>query len=149
MGSYYTNRPVKLWLDRDRTCAGREKDIHFSRNNRVGYNEEGLILGLEVDIYSDGGWTLDLSHPVLDEAFFHLDNAYFIPTLRFTGRVCKTNTPSNTAFRGFGGPQGVVVIERILNRMAHSSARSCRSETAQYYGPAPPEQSSLRSRNRG
>ncbi|MEC8276334.1 MAG: xanthine dehydrogenase molybdopterin binding subunit [Myxococcota bacterium] len=138
LGSYYTKRPVKLWLNRDSDMCWTGKRHPFYSSYRVGYNSQGQILGLEIDIYSDGGWTLDLSHPVLDRALFHLDNAYFIPTLRFTGRVCKTNTPSNTAFRGFGGPQGVVVIERILNRIAHSlSLDPAEIRRRNYYGPSP------------
>jgi xanthine dehydrogenase molybdopterin-binding subunit B len=67
---------------------------------------------------SDGGWSLDLSQPILDRALFHLDNAYYIPAVRFTGRVARTNVASNTAFRGFGGPQGMLVIEEIMDRIA-------------------------------
>src|SRR5690606_21017787 len=67
---------------------------------------------------ADGGWANDLSRSVLDRGLFHLDNAYFLPHVRCTGRVVKTNLPSNTAFRGFGGPQGIFVIEEILNRAA-------------------------------
>ena len=71
-----------------------------------------------IDIYSNGGWSLDLSRAVTDRAVFHLDNAYYIPHVAFTGTVAKTNLASNTAFRGFGGPQGMFVIEEIMDRMA-------------------------------
>jgi xanthine dehydrogenase molybdopterin-binding subunit B len=73
-----------------------------------------------VELVSDGGWSLDLSQPVLDRALFHLDNAYYIPAARFTGRVAKTHIASNTAFRGFGGPQGMLVIEEIIDRVARA-----------------------------
>ena len=66
----------------------------------------GMLLAAAVDLYSDGGWSLDLSQPVLDRALFHIDNGYYIPALRVTGLIAKTNVASNTAFRGFGGPQG-------------------------------------------
>jgi xanthine dehydrogenase molybdopterin-binding subunit B len=84
----------------------------------VGYDEQGLLLASQVDLFSDGGWSLDLSQPVLDRALFHLDNAYYIPAVRFTGLIAKTNVTSHTAFRGFGGPQGMLVMEEIIDRVA-------------------------------
>ena len=69
-------------------------------------------------LFSNGGWSLDLSRAVTDRAVFHLDNAYYIPHVEFSGRVAKTNLASNTAFRGFGGPQGMLVIEEIIDRIA-------------------------------
>src|SRR5262249_48884587 len=69
-------------------------------------------------LVNDGGWALDLSQSICDRALFHLDNAYYLPNVDFSGRVAKTNIVSNTAFRGFGGPQGMVVIEEILDRIA-------------------------------
>jgi xanthine dehydrogenase molybdopterin-binding subunit B len=77
-----------------------------------------MILAAEVDLFSDGGWSLDLSQPVTDRAVFHIDNGYYIPALRVTGLIAKTNVASNTAFRGFGGPQGMIVIEEIVDRIA-------------------------------
>ena len=71
---------------------------------------------------SEGGWSLDLSTPICDRALFHLDNAYYIPAVHFTGRVGKTNVTSHTAFRGFGGPQGMMVIEEMLDRVARRVA---------------------------
>ena len=84
----------------------------------MGYDGEGRLLAARVTLVSDGGWSLDLSQPILDRALFHLDNAYYIPAVHFTGRVAKTNTTSHTAFRGFGGPQGMLVIEEIMDRIA-------------------------------
>src|SRR6266480_2737178 len=72
----------------------------------------------KIDIYSNGGWTLDLSRAVTDRALFHLDNGYYIPSVQFKGFVAKTNLASNTAFRGFGGPQGMLTIEEIIDRVA-------------------------------
>ena len=90
----------------------------FAAKFSVGHDRDGRILAADVELVSDGGWSLDLSQPILDRALFHLDNAYYIPAVRFTGRVARTNVASNTAFRGFGGPQGMLVIEEIMDRIA-------------------------------
>jgi xanthine dehydrogenase molybdopterin-binding subunit B len=76
------------------------------------------LLASQVELVSDGGWSMDLSQAICDRALFHLDNAYFIPAVRFTGRIAKTNVTSHTAFRGFGGPQGMLVVEEIVSRIA-------------------------------
>src|SRR6202040_750372 len=73
-----------------------------------------------IELYSDGGWSLDLSDPVLARAIFHADNTYLLPAADLTGYVCRTNKTSQTAFRGFGGPQGMLVIEDILDRIART-----------------------------
>ncbi|MBI2572081.1 MAG: xanthine dehydrogenase molybdopterin binding subunit [Candidatus Schekmanbacteria bacterium] len=113
-----TNRPVKLWLDRDTDMAITGKRHPFRADYRAGFDADGHLLALDVVLYADAGWTTDLSPAILDRALFHLDGAYFVPAARFTGRLCRTNLPSNTAFRGFGGPQGMLVIDTILNRAA-------------------------------
>ena len=77
-----------------------------------------MLHAAKIDIFSNGGWSLDLSRAVTDRAVFHLDNAYYIPHVAFSGQVAKTNLASNTAFRGFGGPQGMFVIEEIMDRVA-------------------------------
>jgi xanthine dehydrogenase large subunit len=87
----------------------------------VGATAQGEIRALRVDLCSDGGWSLDLSEAVLSRALFHLDNAYFVPHFAVTGRVVKTNTTSHTAFRGFGGPQGMLVVEEIVDRVARAT----------------------------
>ena len=84
----------------------------------MGFDAEGRLLAARVHLWSNGGWALDLSQAVTDRALFHLDNAYYIPAVEFRGQVAKTNLSSNTAFRGFGGPQGMVIIEEILDRVA-------------------------------
>jgi len=84
----------------------------------VGFDGEGRLLASQVELVSDGGWSMDLSQAILDRALFHLDNAYYIPAVRFTGRIAKTNVTSHTAFRGFGGPQGMIVGEEIVARIA-------------------------------
>ena len=77
-----------------------------------------MLQAAKIDLYSNGGWTLDLSRAVTDRAVFHLDNGYYIPNVQFKGFVAKTNLASNTAFRGFGGPQGMLTIEEIIDRVA-------------------------------
>jgi xanthine dehydrogenase molybdopterin binding subunit/xanthine dehydrogenase small subunit len=118
LASIWTRQPVRIQLDRDVDIMLTGKRHPFHSRFSVGYDKEGLILAANVELYSDGGWSLDLSQPVLDRALFHLDNGYYIPAVRFTGLIAKTNVASNTAFRGFGGPQGMLVIEEIVDRIA-------------------------------
>lgn len=113
-----TGRAVRVQFDRDVDMILTGKRHPFSSNFEVGFDDEGRLLAMKVALISDGGWSLDLSQPVLDRALFHLDNAYYIPAVHFTGRVAKTNIASNTAFRGFGGPQGMLVIEEIVDRVS-------------------------------
>src|SRR6185436_7290352 len=90
----------------------------FLAEFKVGYDDQGRILAARIHLTSNGGWAQDLSQAVTDRALFHLDNAYYLPAVEFRGQVAKTNLSSNTAFRGFGGPQGMLVIEEILDRVA-------------------------------
>jgi xanthine dehydrogenase molybdopterin-binding subunit B len=92
----------------------------FLARFEVGFDDTGQLLAARVRLYSDGGWAQDLSQAVTDRALFHLDNAYYIPAVEFRGQVAKTNLSSNTAFRGFGGPQGMLVIEEIMDRIART-----------------------------
>ncbi len=115
-----TGRPVRVQLDRDMDMALTGKRHPFHAKFSVGHDAEGKLLAAQVELTSDGGWSLDLSQPILDRALFHLDNAYYLPAVHFTGRVAKTNTTSHTAFRGFGGPQGMLVIEEIVDRVARA-----------------------------
>ncbi|KFF60415.1 xanthine dehydrogenase [Cryobacterium sp. MLB-32] len=118
LGSLLTGRPVRLRLNRtqDMTMTGKRHPFHATW--RVGFSEDGRILGLQATLTADGGWSLDLSEPVLGRALCHVDNAYWIPDIEVHGRIAKTNKTSQTAFRGFGGPQGMFVIEDILGRCA-------------------------------
>jgi xanthine dehydrogenase molybdopterin binding subunit/xanthine dehydrogenase small subunit len=118
LASVKTGQPVRLMLDRDVDMKVTGKRHPFYSKFSVGYDADGMILAAAVDLYSDGGWSLDLSQPVLDRALFHIDNGYYIPALRVTGLIAKTNVASNTAFRGFGGPQGMLVMEEIVDRVA-------------------------------
>ncbi len=115
-----TGRPVRVQFDRDVDMAVTGKRHPFLTKFSVGFDDNGLLLALEAELFSDGGWSLDLSQPVLDRALFHIDNGYYIPALRATGLIAKTNLASNTAFRGFGGPQGMLVIEEAIDRVART-----------------------------
>ncbi|MDQ4051485.1 MAG: xanthine dehydrogenase molybdopterin binding subunit [Actinomycetota bacterium] len=118
LGATLTGRPVRLRLDRthDMTMTGKRHGFHAQW--RVGFDADGRLQALEATLTSDGGWSLDLSEPVLARALCHVDNAYFIPHVRLHGRIARTHKTSQTAFRGFGGPQGMLVIEDILGRCA-------------------------------
>jgi xanthine dehydrogenase molybdopterin binding subunit/xanthine dehydrogenase small subunit len=118
LASVKTRQPVRLQLDRDLDMMLTGKRHPFYSTFSVGYDKDGVILAAAVDLFSDGGWSMDLSQPVLDRALFHLDNGYYIPAVRFTGLIAKTNVASNTAYRGFGGPQGMLVMEEIVDRIA-------------------------------
>jgi xanthine dehydrogenase molybdopterin binding subunit/xanthine dehydrogenase small subunit len=113
-----TGRKVRVRFNRDQDMMITGKRHPFLGRFRVGFDESGLLLAAKIDLFSNGGWSLDLSRAITDRALFHLDNAYYIPNVQFSGRVVKTNLASNTAFRGFGGPQGMLVIEEILDRIA-------------------------------
>jgi xanthine dehydrogenase large subunit len=113
-----TGRPVRLQLDRDLDMVLTGKRHPFHAKFSVGHDADGRVLAVKAEVVSDGGWSLDLSQPVLDRALFHIDNTYFLPAAYFSGRVAKTNTVSHTAFRGFGGPQGIMIIEEIMDRVA-------------------------------
>jgi xanthine dehydrogenase large subunit len=118
LGSSLTGRPVRLRLNRtqDITMSGKRHGFHARW--RAGFDDAGKLQALDATLTSDGGWSLDLSEPVLARALCHIDNAYWIPNVRVNGRIAKTHKTSQTAFRGFGGPQGMLVIEDILGRCA-------------------------------
>lgn len=113
-----TGRPVRVKLKRQHDMILTGKRHGFLGQYKVGFTPEGKLISLDLDLYSDGGWSLDLSPPVLLRAVLHVDNAYYLPNVEVRGRIAKTNKVSNTAFRGFGGPQGMVVIEEIIDRVA-------------------------------
>jgi xanthine dehydrogenase large subunit len=95
---------------------GKRHPFYFKYE--VGFNSEGQIKSLLVDMYADGGAYTDLSPSILDRAMFHVDGCYYLENVLVNGQVLKTNTPSNTAFRGFGGPQGTFLIENILEEIS-------------------------------
>ncbi|WP_139416566.1 xanthine dehydrogenase molybdopterin binding subunit [Agromyces laixinhei] len=118
LGAKLTGRPVRLRLNRtqDITMTGKRHPFHITW--KAGFSEDGMIQALDATLTSDGGWSIDLSEPVLGRALCHFDNAYWIPNVHVRGRIAKTNKTSQTAFRGFGGPQGMFLIEDILGRTA-------------------------------
>jgi xanthine dehydrogenase large subunit len=113
-----TQRPVRIKLTRQLDMQLTGKRHPFMARYKVGFGDDGLLQALQVTLYADGGWSTDLSPPVLMRAMVHIDNAYFIPNAQITGLICKTNLVSNTAFRGFGGPQGMLIGEEIIDRVA-------------------------------
>jgi xanthine dehydrogenase large subunit len=113
-----TGRPVKLRADRDDDMIGTGKRHDFLYDYEVGFGAEGRIEALELMLASRCGISADLSAAVNDRAVFHCDNAYFLPNLRITSHRCRTNTVSNTAFRGFGGPQGMFAAEGVIAAIA-------------------------------
>jgi len=112
--------PVKLRLDRDDDFMVTGKRHPFEYDYTVGFDDSGLITGLQLNLLTNCGFSADLSGPVADRAVFHADNAYFLSDVEIASYRCKLNTQSHTAFRGFGGPQGMVVIEHILGEIARS-----------------------------
>ncbi|QYD69767.1 xanthine dehydrogenase molybdopterin binding subunit [Paraburkholderia edwinii] len=112
--------PVKLRPDRDddMMITGKRHDFHYTFD--VGYDDDGMLEGVSVDMTSRCGFSADLSGPVMTRAVCHFDNAYWLPDVSIAGFCGKTNTQSNTAFRGFGGPQGAFAIEYIIDNVARS-----------------------------
>ncbi|ABL72322.1 xanthine dehydrogenase molybdopterin binding subunit [Paracoccus denitrificans] len=116
-------RAVKLRPDRDDDFSITGKRHDFVIDYRAGYDETGKIHAVDADFYARCGFSSDLSGPVTDRALFHADNAYYYPAVELRSHPMKTNTCSNTAFRGFGGPQGVVMAERIVEDIAYALGR--------------------------
>jgi len=120
LGAWKTRRPVRVRLPRVLDMVLTGKRHPFLARFEAGFQPDGRFESLKVALYSDGGWSLDLSEPVMWRAMFHFDNAYFLPSVEIAGFVCRTHKTSQTAFRGFGGPQGMLVIEDILDRAART-----------------------------
>ena len=113
-----TRRPVRCMLNRDEDIAMSGQRHPFLCKWKVGVTKTGKLLALDADVFSNGGFSLDLSGGVLDRTLTHIDNVYKIPNVHVRGRICKTNTTSNTAFRGFGGPQGLFFAECFMEEIA-------------------------------
>lgn len=118
LAAYKLKKPVRCMLDRDEDMLVSGTRHPFLGRYKVGFSKEGKIVAADVNLYNNAGCSYDLSGAVMDRGLFHIDNAYKIPNLKVTGWVCKTNTPSNTAFRGFGGPQGMFVTEGFIDAVA-------------------------------
>ena len=118
LAAWKTGHPVKMRLDRDddMSITGKRHDFHISYE--VGFKATGEIVGLKATLASRCGFSADLSGPVNDRAVFHLDNTYYLDAVAVRSLRGKTNTVSTTAFRGFGGPQGMFAIEYIIEDIA-------------------------------
>lgn len=120
IAAHVMKRSVKCLLERHvdmLTTGGRHP---FYAKYKVGIKHDGTILALDVDIYNNAGYSMDLSLAVMDRALFHCDNVYKIPNLRCNGTLCRTNLATNTAFRGFGGPQGLFIAETYIDHIARA-----------------------------
>jgi len=129
------DRPVKLRVDRDDDflITGRRHCFHYELD--IGHDDDGRILGAEVTMVSRAGHSADLSGPVMTRALCHFDNAYWLPHVAMHGYSGRTNTQSNTAFRGFGGPQGAIAIEYVLDSVARRLGRDPLAvRRANFYG---------------
>ncbi|MBT8102405.1 MAG: xanthine dehydrogenase molybdopterin binding subunit [Gammaproteobacteria bacterium] len=115
-----TSRPCKLRLDRDDDMIMTGKRHDFVIDYDAGFDDTGRILGIDFEFAARCGMSADLSGPVNDRAMFHCDNAYYLSNVRIVSHRCKTNTVSNTAFRGFGGPQGMFAIEYVIEDIART-----------------------------
>ncbi len=118
LGAFQTGRPVQIVLTRDEDMHATGKRHPFQSKWQIGFDAEGKITAWDVELSCNGGAYEDLSIAILERAMFHVDNIYHIPNVRIEGRACRTNLPPNTAFRGFGGPQGIFVIESAITEIA-------------------------------
>ena len=118
LAAHVIGRPAKCRLDRDEDMIMTGKRHDFRVDYRAGFDAKGRILGVDVDFLARCGHSADLSNAICDRAMFHADNAYFYPAARIATRRLRTNTVSNTAFRGFGGPQGMLFAERMMEAVA-------------------------------
>jgi xanthine dehydrogenase large subunit len=113
-----TGRPARFAFSKDDDMRYTGKRHPFQSRWQVAFDSAGRITALRVELFSNGGCSCDLSPSILERAMLHADNAYWLPNVRITGRVCLTHLPSNTAFRGFGGPQGVASTENAIEAIA-------------------------------
>ena len=120
LGAYCSKKPVKLVLDREEDMRMTGKRHPYASDFKIGLDEDYKIIAYEADFYQNAGAAADLSPAVLERTLFHGTNAYFVPNVRMSARSCRTNLPPNTAFRGFGGPQGKFVIEAAITHAAEN-----------------------------
>jgi xanthine dehydrogenase large subunit len=119
--AHHTRRPARLRLDRDDDMVMTGKRHDFAIDYTVGFDDDGKIHGVDMLLACRCGWSADLSGPVIDRALTHADNAYFYPAVRLRSLPLRTNTVSNTAFRGFGVPQGALAAERVIEEIAFAT----------------------------
>ena len=130
-----TGKPVKICLGRDDDQIMTGKRHRFLMRYEAGFTDDGLITYMDVEQNADAGSSTDLSMAILERAMMHAENAYYVPNIRIIGNAWFTNLPSNTAFRGFGGPQGMVVIEEIIDRIARKLGKDARElRKLNFYG---------------
>ena len=133
--AHLTGRPTKMRLPRveDMQMTGKRHPFYVEYD--VGFDDNGLLHGIEIELAGNCGYSPDLSGSIVDRAMFHSDNAYFLGNATINGHRCKTNTASNTAYRGFGGPQGMVAIEEIMDAVARSLGKDpLEVRKTNYYG---------------
>lgn len=118
LASFVTGRPVRCMLDRDEDIAVSGQRHPFMSRWKIGFNRDGKVKKLDAKVYNNAGWSQDLSRAVVERAMTHIDGVYHFDALRVLGFMCKTNTVSNTAFRGFGGPQGMMIVEDAMDHAA-------------------------------
>jgi xanthine dehydrogenase large subunit len=118
----HTGRPARVVYEHEQDFRVTGKRHPYWNRYEVGFDAQGHILALRGQFYSNGGYSADLSLAVMERTLLHGENAYFIPHVEFTGTVCRTHLPSNTAFRGFGGPQGAAAMENIIDEVARCLA---------------------------
>jgi len=136
LGAVRTGRPVKLRPDRDQDMIATGKRHDFVVDYEIGFDGTGRIAAVAAQFAARCGFSADLSGPVTDRALFHADNGYFYPDVRLASRPFRTNTVSNTAFRGFGGPQGALAAERIVEEVAFALGRDPLDiRKRNFYGP--------------
>ncbi|MDA7746054.1 xanthine dehydrogenase molybdopterin binding subunit [Psychromonas sp.] len=119
IAAYHTGKKVKIRLARADDFKSTGKRHPFYNTYQVGFDDDGLISGVDINVNGYCGYSPDLSDAIVDRALFHADNAYYYPNAHINGNRCKTNTVSNTAFRGFGGPQGMIIAEQIVDDIAY------------------------------
>ena len=130
-----TGRPAKMRLDRDDDMIMTGKRHDFRADYQVGFDDQGLIRALDVTFASRCGFSADLSASINDRALFHADNCYYLDNVVLRSHRCRTNTVSNTAFRGFGGPQGMMMIERVVEEIARDlDMDPCEIRKLNFYG---------------
>ncbi|WP_300650731.1 xanthine dehydrogenase molybdopterin binding subunit [Pseudomonas sp.] len=133
--AHLTGRPTKMRLPRmeDMSITGKRHPFYVEYD--VGFDDNGLLHGIQLELAGNCGYSPDLSGSIVDRAMFHSDNAYFLGNATINGHRCKTNTASNTAYRGFGGPQGMVAIEEVMDSVARSLGKDpLEVRKLNYYG---------------
>lgn len=118
--AHHSKKPARLVLTKDEDMLMTGKRNPYEIHYRVGFDNDGMIHALDCQFYGDGGAYADLSTSILERAMAHVDNAYFLPNARIKGLVCRTNFHAHTAFRGFGGPKGVALIEHIMEEIGYA-----------------------------